>query len=103
MTDLTKITTPFGLLDRETQEALKAHPGAIEAFMVNGAWEVSHDPSWYPSMTYRVKPAPLQPREVWINEYEGRLGNNHFSTKEEADETAREGRIRVVHFREVIE
>jgi len=27
MTDLTAIKTPFGLLDRETQEALKAHAG----------------------------------------------------------------------------
>jgi hypothetical protein len=25
MTDLTKITTPFGLLDPETKEALRAH------------------------------------------------------------------------------
>lgn len=29
MIDLTKITTPFGLLDAETQEALKAHGGRM--------------------------------------------------------------------------
>lgn len=62
MTDLTAITTPFGLLDRETQEALKDHCGPWEVFTDRG-WEKPSEPAgWYASRAYRVKPAP---REWW--------------------------------------
>lgn len=103
MTDLTKITTPFGLLDAETQEALKAHGGPIEAFMANGTWEVAHATSWYASVTYRVKPKPPKPREVWLNEYPQGLSASCWATRDDADCAFAESRIRVVRFREVIE
>ena len=56
MTDLTKIEKPFGLLDAETQAALKAHGGPWEYF--NGTW-LDAAPSWveFPILgrAYRVK------------------------------------------------
>lgn len=66
MTDLTAITTPFGLLDRETQEALKAHGGPYEIYGMFGLWEKRPDPAWAVDCTYRVKPAPPKPHEIWI-------------------------------------
>ena len=65
MTDLTKITTPFGLLDRETQEALKAHGGPYEAWHESAVWWTVL-PGWRLEQTYRVKPQPRQPREFMI-------------------------------------
>lgn len=64
MTDLTKITTPFGMLDRLTQEALRTHRGQIEMFE-GDTWE-EVDPSWSNRLTYRVKPTPPKPREWWL-------------------------------------
>ena len=66
--DLTTITTPFGLLDRETQEALKGHGGAYEGFGSKGVW-VEGVPVWSPGCVYRVKPtpAPPKPREWHFN------------------------------------
>lgn len=65
MQDLTKITTPFGLLDPETQEALRAHGGSYERYSSKG-WVDSHAPVWYVENAYRVKPQPPKPREWWI-------------------------------------
>jgi hypothetical protein len=71
MTDLTAITTPFGLLDTETQEALKAHGGPYELWRgslwgeAGNASELGEFDGWY---TYRVKPAP---REFWITIWDG--------------------------------
>ena len=64
--DLTAITTPFGLLDRETQEALRAHGGPLEHWTGLG-WHLSSDPYFASATTYRVKPAPPKPREWWVN------------------------------------
>lgn len=65
--DLTAITTPFGLLDAETQEALKTHGGPYECWSLGGAckWQaVTWDFDWLDEHVYRVKPAP--PREFWL-------------------------------------
>ena len=56
--DLTAITTPFGLLDEATQEALRAHGGPYEAF--GWAGFVACDPQWKNTITYRVKPSPVR-------------------------------------------
>lgn len=65
MMDLTKITTPFGLLDEATQEALKAHGGPYERY--NGeAWIQADLNNDWPAVTYRVKPHPPKPREFWV-------------------------------------
>jgi hypothetical protein len=65
MTDLTKIEKPFGLLDTETQAALRAHGGPYEWFM-SGKWE-EIEPMFAAHVTYRVKPQPPKPREFWIS------------------------------------
>jgi hypothetical protein len=69
MTDLTAITTPFGLLDEVygpgTQEALKAHGGPWEYYDDGAKWEDCQIPMWVDRTTYRVKPAPPKPREWW--------------------------------------
>ena len=66
MTDLTTITTPFGLLDTETREALRAHGGPYEFVDISGSWDEIDAPAWQKNSTYRVKPAPPKPREWWI-------------------------------------
>ena len=59
--DLTAITTPFGLLDRETQEALKAHGGQLQYFCAGAYWlDQSGLPQWFPELAYRVKPEPRE-------------------------------------------
>lgn len=69
MTDLTKITTPFGLLDEETQQALQmAHTSGkiIEAYSALSKWEFLDAPGWVSSMTYRVRPEP-ETTTVYVN------------------------------------
>lgn len=63
--DLTKVNVPFGLLDRETQEALKAHGGPWETYNGADGWDEISWPQWVDLTTYRVKPAPPKPREWW--------------------------------------
>ena len=65
MIDLTKIATPFGLLDAETQEALRAHGGPWEFLDLSGSWGELVSPAWQLNYTYRVKSAPPKPRECW--------------------------------------
>lgn len=103
MTDLTKITTPYGLLDKATQDALKAHPGPIEFYNQRGWEPVIGKPCWNEWLAYRAKPAP---REWWVNEYDDGLGAL-LSSIDEADTVARfswgHKRIRLIHVREVLE
>lgn len=67
MTELTALTTPFGLLDRKTQEALKAHGGPTDVWTSFG-WQENSNPGWFdPVLTYRVKPAPPKPREWYVS------------------------------------
>lgn len=55
-TDLTAITTPFGLLDEATQSALKAHGGPYEAYYDSG-WLSVDKPFWNALTVYRIAPA----------------------------------------------
>ena len=66
--DLTKIREPFGLLDKQTQDALQAHGGPYEVFCFDGTWETRKkvDVYWHPAIVYRVKPEPSKPREWWL-------------------------------------
>lgn len=70
MTDLTKITTPYGLLDTATREALKAHGGPFEYAAPENDWRwvsvFDERPLWRRQNVYRVKPQPPKPREAWI-------------------------------------
>lgn len=103
--DLTAITTPFGLLDRETQKALKEHGGPYEYWFSSSlAWrEAFYNPGWCASNVYRVKPAPPKPREVWINLYPHGIGNYNFKSQQQADLSQGMGRLKCLRFREVID
>ncbi len=66
--DLTAITTPYGLLDDATREALKAHGGPYEFLSDACEWMDPLVPvRWFPLDIYRVKPQTPKPREWWIN------------------------------------
>lgn len=66
--DLTTITTPYGLLDADTQKALREHEGVIEVYYRDGLWRSISDPEWSLPCTYRVRPEPPKPREWWIKD-----------------------------------
>lgn len=106
MTDLTAITTPFGLLDRETQEALKAHGGPWEFYANCGDWlEVVNPPAWFLRDVYRVKPAPPKPREWWAVQC-GKCHVGMFNSEKDAN-TFLDGYGRseyeIIHVHEVLE
>ena len=98
MIDLTTITTPFGLLDDETQEALKAHGGPYQYWFSEDGWRdykgIGH-PTWTVHTVYRVKPAPPKPREWWIT-----LGDGFWWTTPEHAHEANAGEV--IHVREVL-
>ncbi len=66
MTDLTAITTPFGLLDDATREALRRHGGPYEWYL-RGGWRTPDETAFRDDIAYRVKPSPPKPREWHIN------------------------------------
>ena len=86
--DLTQINVPYGLLDPETREALKAHGGLIEVFG-NGGWVLRAKATtiWHDCYAYRVKPAPPQPRTLYLCEVPDG-GVIPFSTSIEAKKRA---------------
>lgn len=63
MTDLTKLTTPFGLLDPETQEALRKYDGIMEIYTGSG-WLTCGRSLLVRAETYRARPAPLVPDTI---------------------------------------
>lgn len=71
MTDLTQIKVPFGLLDSETQEALKAHGGPYEVFSHFGWGFWGGEPiyGWPGDRAIRVKPTTPQPRTLYLCEF----------------------------------
>jgi len=79
MTDLTAITTPYGLLDPETQEALKAHGGPWEVFSAFGwgFWGGAPIYGWPVDRAIRVKPAHPQPRTLYLCEDPGLIPTIH--------------------------
>lgn len=103
--DLTAITTPFGLLDEETREALKAHGGPYELYEGYDRWLSFlsfENPSWLDSITYRVKPAPPTPREWHAGFTESGMHVGMWDSRAEAEEAMRHYvNPRIVHVREV--
>ena len=55
---LTWITTPFGLLDLATQQALRTHGGPYEYWNHRCQWEHTDQPAYDFRTVYRVKPSP---------------------------------------------
>jgi hypothetical protein len=99
MQDLTKITTPFGLLDEETRKALRGNNGPFEWFDCDGNWNEKMSPTWQKTVVYRAKPPPQKPREFWIVG-EGEAWDSYeearASTKYMSDKA-------IIHVREVME
>ena len=97
--DLTKITTPFGLLDTETQKALmEAHRNgkAAQIYTRRGWCDTKLTPDWCASVTYRIKPeSEVVSRCRWVNVYTQYLGLFEHS-RELADKYAGGGRICVL-------
>lgn len=62
--DLTAITTPFGLLDAATQQALRDHGGPYEIYTREGWVAPGGRPAWTGVSVYRVKPKPAMTVEV---------------------------------------
>jgi len=113
MTHLTKITTPFTLLDPETREALKAHGGPYEYADVGTDWQFldcGGRPRWSLNTVYRVKAPPPKPKECWVVHLDGRDDpwSSVWPTQEQAELAAEDWRCdgcaaRVVHMIEVQE
>ncbi len=103
MTDLTAITTPLGLLDAETQAALKAHGGPYERFEGYGWVPCGLNDSWS-ATTYRVKPSPPKPREWWAA-FTDMMHCGMWPTEAMAHEAMRDCAVtyELVHVREVLE
>jgi hypothetical protein len=97
MTDLTAITTPFGLLDEATREALKAHGGPIEIYTGKG-WGERPDERWWDTLVYRVKPQPPKPREWWVTG-DSTLWRTEYDAEEWVELNPQHGPI--IHVREV--
>ena len=96
--DLTKITTPFGLLAVEAQNALKAaflDEKELQFYSNEGFWKtIGGDPLWSTGTTYRVKPAPVTV-SMWSNVYPDGCGCSCDSRKM-ADRVASTRRIAVL-------
>lgn len=60
MTDLTKIDTPFGLLDKATQDALRCAEGEFEIYTTGGWACLNWKPTWSSTVAYRQKPEPVR-------------------------------------------
>lgn len=60
MEDLYKIERPFGLLDKETQDAVRKCEEA-EFYGAFGEWCPKGSAEFIPSVTYRCKPKPYLP------------------------------------------
>jgi len=72
MMDLTKLTTAFGLLDAETQQALRDWPHGWDVYDIWGAWQTLMGPMWMPNNVYRARPAPVtKPSIDWSHVAEG--------------------------------
>ena len=87
MTDITKITTPFGLLDKATQDELKAAYEVgftIDVYTPSG-WK-SPAPHWNTNTVYRVKPVPVRVSFRWAfyeNDDRILLGRHHITCLED--------------------
>jgi hypothetical protein len=58
--DLFSITTPFGLLPPETQQALREWKGPVQFYSTRGEWLTTAGKPYFDfHMAYRAKPLPL--------------------------------------------
>jgi len=71
--DLTKLTTAFGLLDAETQRALRNWPHGLTMYMGQYGWCPRLLNEFDDTITYRARPAPVltKPSIDWSDVTEG--------------------------------
>lgn len=77
--DLTAITTPFGLLPADVQQALRDHGGPYHAFKLNNGYEwVDVASIAVGALAYRVRPLPPEPKveEVVLYWYAGECASS---------------------------
>lgn len=85
--DLTAITTPFGLLDAATQEALRAHGGPYEWWngeVWNYAEKACAFSSASPAFAYRVKPEPKRETvtdDRWLIPHNGNISFDEMTDR----------------------
>ena len=97
--DLTKINSPWGLLDEDTKAAVKKaqRSGKGVQFYGGGGWvdsESEGEHIWFNYMTYRIKPEP-EVVSRWANVYNDECGISHKS-RELADRLGFPDRICVL-------
>lgn len=97
--DLTKINSPWGLLDAETKKALKEaeRKGKVVQRFSDAGWAdhtTTHPPCWYDSVTYRLKHEAEVVRR-WVNVYFSGCSVSHKS-REWADKNRFPDRICVL-------
>ena len=88
MIDITKNTTPHGLLreiDPEAAAALEAWPHGVEAFFDDeGRWKRLGRPSWQARYVFRAIPAPVRVVR-WHNLYRDGSISIGYESSEDAD------------------
>jgi hypothetical protein len=94
--DLTKITTPFGLLDTETQKALMeaSRNGKAAQIYTQDGWEDMPALFSFISIVWRIKPES-EVVSRWVNVYDHEAVASE-SSRELADKYADDGRICVL-------
>ena len=102
--DLSKNNAPFGLLDKETQEAFRRSVRKIEYLQrwLSGepVWCSTENPGWFFDTIYRVKREPM---EQWLVVDPDGIAVRVYLNKALADRYVDEQypSARVVHMREV--
>lgn len=92
--DLLENRTPFGLLDPDVQERMKAWTHGWKHYVAGNVWCFVETPAWFDDYTYRAKPAPVEPERVtrWVNVYTAWV-DGCSDSPEEADAYAEGDRI----------
>ena len=98
-TDLSKITTPFGLLSKEVKDMLQKQKGAtLQFYNQRGEWVEVKFPTWDKTSVYRVKP---EPREWWVEILPGEMPTLWGRRPDLANHKDYIGEV--IHVREVVE
>ena len=83
--DLTENRIPFGLLEPDVQERMKAWAHGWE-WWSGCNWSNREKPAWADESVYRAKPAPVTPERVtrWANVYSGWFYGS-FDSRDDCD------------------
>jgi hypothetical protein len=95
--DLTKITTPFGLLDAETQDAIRqaySDYRGVQIYTRHGWIDMVVSPEWRGPCTYRIKPES-EVVSRWVNVYAQYFGEE-ANSRRAVDVAACNGRVCVL-------